>query len=198
MNDEFAIEDEDDEPLIGEDVEVDKPSSPEPGIRRVRPEEIEDDVFGVLGDRGINALSVDEIRRIIQARTGVVLDVNDPIVIELVALDVSFRHYTTQLARLHILGGENMDRQSADVVSGVGEHIDMVAQAVVKAIRENSASVEAAIREAGETVNEAKRVMDRVTSTAKVLLAVTGGVAATTITAIVTAALFSAGGAWFQ
>ena len=190
MSDEFLIEEDENEDgaLDGDDVSDEMRAK-----SRAAHANIEGSVFGLFDSLGVKLMSVDDMREIVRARTGTLLDRDDPMTVALVALDTAMRHYTEQFARLHVMGGELLDRNADKVVEGVGLKIDQVAEAAVKAIRENSAAVEGAVQGASKAVEDAKRTMLRVTATAKVLLAVTGGVAATVVTAVVVAGLFAAG-----
>ena len=168
---------------VSDPVELD-PSS------RDAPSRLDDHAVGLYDQRGPKPLEVEDIARIVQARTGVPFGIDDPIMVELVALDTAMRHYSGENAKLVTMHGELLDRQADKISETVGERIDMFAEAAVAAIKENSATMKSIGESAAESVAKAESTMLAVTATAKVLLAITAGVAAVTITALVGAAFY--------
>ena len=144
------------------------------------------------------AMSMDRLLGIIQARTGMTLTPDDPIVMELVALDAALRHHTQQMGKVITLGGDLMDHQAQQIGDTVGKRIDEFATGAVKAIKENSAKVEAAADDARGAVEKAERTMLRVTTTAKVLLVAAAGFSGVAVVALIAAAALAMREGWLS
>ena len=144
--------------------------------------------FGLFSP-GPQFISVDEILRISQARTGTSLTIDDPIVLEMVALDVAFRWYTREMAKLVTRHGEIYDRQTEKIEEAVGKRIDDLAAAAVQAIKSNSNTMKESMDKNAAVVSKAEHSMIHVVTTAKVLLGVTAGLAAVMLTAMIATAV---------